>query len=121
MRCAQPRRRLGAILADRWPLVSAKRTALDDGFGSEADFGLIHLSGLAMRLLLLVSLFFLGQASAADLRILSAGAVESGLHPVLAAFEKSTGHHVTVTFNTTPHIPNRGASGTECGIASPAS
>ncbi len=64
-----------------------------------------------MRILLLFALLFLGQASAADLRILSAGAVESGLHPVLAAFEKRTGYHVEVTFNTTPQIQKRVAAG----------
>jgi len=64
-----------------------------------------------MRILPVFALLFLGHASAADLRILSAGAVESGLHPVLAAFEKRTGRHVEVTFNTTPQIQKRVTAG----------
>ena len=64
-----------------------------------------------MRVLPLFALLLLGQASAADLRILSAGAVESGLHAVVAAFEKRTGHHVDVTFNPTPQIQKRVVAG----------
>jgi molybdate transport system substrate-binding protein len=75
-----------------------------------------------MRILPLLALLFLGQASAADLRILSAGAVESGLHPAIAAFEKRTGHHVEVTFNTTPQIQKRvtGGEAFDVVIAPPA-
>lgn len=39
-------------------------------------------------------------AIAADITVLSGGAVEPGLHAALSQFEKSTGHHVKITFNT---------------------
>ena len=46
-------------------------------------------------------------AMAADITVLSGGAIEPGLRGAVAAFEKQTGHRVTVTFNTTPQIQKR--------------
>ena len=50
-------------------------------------------------------------AGAAELRVLSAGAVEPGLRPALAAFEQTSGHRVQLTFATAPQIRERGKSG----------
>ena len=50
-------------------------------------------------------------AGAAELRVLSAGAVEPGLRPALAAFEQTSGHRVQLTFATAPQIRGRGKSG----------
>ena len=44
---------------------------------------------------------------AADVTVLSGGAVEPGLHAAVAQFEKLTGHHAKLTFNTTPQIQKR--------------
>jgi molybdate transport system substrate-binding protein len=46
-------------------------------------------------------------AEAADITVLSGGAVEPGLHAAVAQFEKSSGHHVKITFNTAPQIQKR--------------
>lgn len=43
-------------------------------------------------------------AFAAELRVLSAGAVEPGLRPALAAFEKASGNTVLLTFAAAPQI-----------------
>jgi molybdate transport system substrate-binding protein len=56
-------------------------------------------------------LFMTGAAHAADVAVLSAGAVEPGLKPVLAVFERESGHHVTLNFATAPQIRERVASG----------
>ncbi|MDQ6680819.1 MAG: substrate-binding domain-containing protein, partial [Pseudomonadota bacterium] len=48
---------------------------------------------------------------AAEITVLSGGAVEPGLKPVLAAFETATGHKVQVTFNTAPQIAKRIGAG----------
>jgi molybdate transport system substrate-binding protein len=47
------------------------------------------------------------QAPAADIKVLSAGAVEPGLHKVVALFKAATGHTVTIQFNTAPQIAQR--------------
>ena len=52
-----------------------------------------------------------GVAAAAEISVLSGGAIEPGLHAAAAAFEKKTGHHVKITFNTTPQIQKRIAAG----------
>ena len=44
---------------------------------------------------------------AAEVTVLSGGAVEPGLHAAVAQFEKQTGHHAKLTFNTTPQIQKR--------------
>lgn len=41
---------------------------------------------------------------AAEVTVISGGAVEPGLRAAAAAFEKETGHSVRLTFNTTPQI-----------------
>jgi len=46
-------------------------------------------------------------ALAAEITVLSAGAVEPGIRPALAAFETASGHHVTLAFATAPQIRQR--------------
>jgi len=46
-------------------------------------------------------------ARAAEITVLSGGAVEPGLKPVLAAFHGATGHTVRLTFNAAPQIEQR--------------
>jgi molybdate transport system substrate-binding protein len=46
-------------------------------------------------------------ALAAQISVLSAGAIEPGIRPALAAFEKASGHSVTLTFATAPQIRQR--------------
>ena len=48
-----------------------------------------------------------GGAQAAELRVLSAGAIEPGLKAAVGAFEKQTGHAVKITFNTAPELRKR--------------
>jgi molybdate transport system substrate-binding protein len=50
-------------------------------------------------------------AAAAEIRLLSGGAVEPGLKPVVAAFEAASGHTVRITFNSAPQIQARIAAG----------
>src|SRR2546425_7910131 len=50
---------------------------------------------------------FAGSAMAAEIRVLSAGAVEPGLRAAAAAFQKQSGHDVHITFNTAPEIRKR--------------
>jgi molybdate transport system substrate-binding protein len=46
-------------------------------------------------------------AQAAELRVLSAGAIEPGLKAAATAFEKQSGHTVQVAFNTAPELRKR--------------
>ena len=46
-------------------------------------------------------------ASAAELKVLGAGAIEPGLKSAAAAFEKQTGNTAQITFNTAPELPQR--------------
>ena len=46
-------------------------------------------------------------ATAADIAVLSAGAIEPGIKAAAAAFEKQTGHSVKITFNTAPELRKR--------------
>ena len=65
---------------------------------------------MTMRTLLRGTLLFacMAQAAlAAEISVLSAGAVEPGLRPALAAFETASGHRVTLTFATAPQIRQR--------------
>ena len=50
-------------------------------------------------------------AHAAEITVLSGGAVEPGLNAAAAAFEKETGHAVKITFNTTPQMRKRVGAG----------
>jgi molybdate transport system substrate-binding protein len=47
------------------------------------------------------------QAVAAEVKLLSAGAVEPGLHKAVDLFKKKTGHDVKIQFNTAPQIAQR--------------
>jgi molybdate transport system substrate-binding protein len=66
--------------------------------------------------------FTTGAAMAADIRVLSAGAVEPGLRAAAAAFKKQSGHDVNITFNTAPEIRKRivGGEAFDVVIAPPA-
>jgi len=44
---------------------------------------------------------------AAEITVISGGAIEPGLKAAAAAFEKETGHKVKITFNTTPQMRKR--------------
>jgi molybdate transport system substrate-binding protein len=44
---------------------------------------------------------------AAEIKLLSAGAVEPGLHKAIERFKQSSGHDVTIQFNTAPQIAQR--------------
>src|SRR6267378_3488024 len=55
--------------------------------------------------------FAAGAAMAAEIRVLSAGAVEPGLRAAAGAFKKQTGNDVNSTFNTAPEIRKRIAGG----------
>lgn len=61
-------------------------------------------------LLFALALASLG-ACAAEITVLSGGAIEPGLNAAAAAFQKATGHAVKVTYNTTPQIRKRVAGG----------
>lgn len=50
-------------------------------------------------------------AMAAEITVLSGGAIEPGLHTASHAFEKQTGHQVKIIFNTAPMIAKRIAAG----------
>lgn len=51
--------------------------------------------------------FFIQQAAAVEIRVLSAGAIEPGMTQAIAAFQQETGHQVRLTFNTAPQIRKR--------------
>ena len=50
-------------------------------------------------------------ALAAQISVLSAGAIEPGIRPALAAFEKASGHSIVLTFATAPQIRQRIGAG----------
>ena len=58
-----------------------------------------------------IALGLSGAAMAGEITVLSGGAIEPGLHAAVGAFEKETGHHVKITFNTTPQIVKRVSAG----------
>jgi len=60
-----------------------------------------QLAGAAMA----VAVFHV--ASAAEIKVLSAGAVEPGLKAAASAFQKESGHELKLTFNTAPQIRKR--------------
>ncbi len=53
----------------------------------------------------------LGAVHAAEITVISGGAIEPGLKAAAAAFEKESGHKVKITFNTTPQMRKRVAAG----------
>jgi molybdate transport system substrate-binding protein len=54
---------------------------------------------------------FAGAAVAAEIKVLSAGAVEPGLRAAADAYAKQSGNEVKITFNTAPQIRKRVADG----------
>lgn len=46
-------------------------------------------------------------ASAVEIKVLSAGAIEPGMRPAVAAFEKESGHQIKMMFNTAPQLRKR--------------
>ena len=50
-------------------------------------------------------------AAAAEITVLSGGAIEPGLNEAAAAFQKQTGHTVKITYNTTPQGVKRISGG----------
>src|SRR5262245_19230401 len=50
-------------------------------------------------------------AMGAEVKVLSAGAVEPGLHKAVELFQKASGHTVSIQFNTAPQIAKRLADG----------
>ena len=65
---------------------------------------------------------FAGAAMAAEIRVLSAGAIEPGLRAAAAAFRKQSGHEVNIAFSTAPEIRKRigGGDAFDVVIAPPA-
>ena len=62
-----------------------------------------RLSTLSFAVALTVMAFCTSTAFAAEIAVLSAGAIEPGLKAAAAAFDKQTGHTTKITFNTAPH------------------
>ena len=60
------------------------------------------------RVMTALAALVLGSAvQAAEITVLSGGAIEPGLKAAATAFEKQTGHKVEITFNTTPQMRKR--------------
>jgi molybdate transport system substrate-binding protein len=80
------------------------------------------MKNLAALLLCALCTFATGAAMAAEIRVLSAGAVEPGLRAAAAAFRKQSGDDVNITFNTAPEIRKRivGGDAFDVVIAPPA-
>ena len=53
----------------------------------------------------------MSSANAAEIKVLSAGAIEPGMRPAIAAFEKESGHQIKLQFNTAPQLRKRIADG----------
>ena len=61
-----------------------------------------------MTVLTAITGMLLAQAAAAtEITVLSAGAVEPGLRPAAAAFQKDSGHTLKIVFNTAPQLQKR--------------
>ena len=52
-----------------------------------------------------------GTVQAAEITVMSGGAIEPGLRSAAAAFEKQSGHKVAISFQTTPQMRKRVAAG----------
>jgi len=63
------------------------------------------------QLAALFAVVFSMMSHAAEITVMSGGAVEPGLKAAAAAFEKDSGHQVKITFNTTPQMRKRVAKG----------
>jgi molybdate transport system substrate-binding protein len=59
----------------------------------------------------LVGALLCGMSYAAEIRVLSAGAVEPGLHAFAKLAKQETGHDLKIQFNTAPQIAKRLAAG----------
>lgn len=81
----------------------------------------LSLSRLALALLV-ACLAMPATVFAADITVLSAGAIEPGIKAAAAAFEKQTGHSINITFHTAPELRKRmeGAPAFDVVIAPPA-
>ena len=64
----------------------------------------------------LVMALLCGMSYAAEVRVLSAGAVEPGLHAFAKLAKQETGHDLRIQFNTAPQIAKRLAAGEVYGI-----
>jgi molybdate transport system substrate-binding protein len=64
-----------------------------------------------MRTLAWLLCAFAGAAVGAEIKVLSAGAVEPGLRAAAGAYAKHSGNEVKITFNTAPEIRKRIGSG----------
>lgn len=68
----------------------------------------MHASKFSLALWLSLAIMPLGtRAFAAEITVLSAGAIEPGLKAAAAAFEKQTGHVAKITFNTAPELKKK--------------
>jgi molybdate transport system substrate-binding protein len=65
---------------------------------------------------LVMGAMFAQAAAAAEITILSAGAIEPGLRAAAAAFERQTGHVVKISFATAPQIGTRVGGGEACDV-----
>jgi molybdate transport system substrate-binding protein len=67
----------------------------------------------ALRCLLPLTLFWfsMNNATAAEIKVLSAGAVEPGILKIIDKFRRETGHDVKITFATAPAISKRVGAG----------
>jgi molybdate transport system substrate-binding protein len=54
-----------------------------------------------------IAMVFLNCAAGAEVKVLSAGALEPGMKAAAAEFQKASGHAVKITFNTAPQIRKR--------------
>ena len=59
---------------------------------------------------------FLASATAAEIKVLSAGAVEPGLARAAEAYKKATGNTVSIQFNTAPQLVRKLADGAVADI-----
>lgn len=68
---------------------------------------------MKLGIVAVMGLFFALSAAvhAAEITLISGGAIEPGLKAAAAAFEKQSGHKVAITFNTTPQMIKRVAAG----------
>jgi molybdate transport system substrate-binding protein len=70
-------------------------------------FSNVSLLSLAISVVLITTPL---SGVAADITVLSAGAIEPGVKAAAIAFEKQTGHNIKITFNTAPELRKRMAS-----------
>ena len=84
---------------------------------SDSEWGWGPASAKNVAVLALVAGVLLGQTvAAAEITVLSAGAVEPGLRAAAAAFEKQTGHVVKISFANAPQVRARVAGGEMCDV-----